>query len=1026
MRSFLASSGLGALAFVLSSQAVAETVISTATTTPLTTGAAGDIHVTSAGSIKPGAGATTAITINSSNKVNNEGTLAIQGVNGATGILANPGFSGDITNSGPITIDEDYTPTDTDKDGDLDGPFAQGNNRFGIHVAPGGTYTGNIANSGTISIEGNNSAGIAIDSALTGSFNGNNGTIAVVGDDSVGIRTAAVSGNVNVGNASNVSASGHNAIGVLLGGNIGGAVTIQGNVTATGFRNVVAPADPSKLDADDLLQGGPAVLIAGNVGGGILLDTAPADTDPKNNDEDSDGITDATETTAAVISYGAAPGLKIGSTTQDISVGAVASSAAGHGLVIKGKVAGVGVYSGVNATGLELGGTGHAVTIAGGMTVTGSVTANANSASATAIHLGGGATVPQVALSGTVSAVGGGTATSAAQAILIDAGAKVDSITNSGTILATRNGTSGTAGAIVDKSGTVGLIQNSGSIGVANAATLGSAATAIDLSANSTGAIVRQVAAATGKPAPTITGNIRFGTGNDTLDIQSGSVVGNVDFGGGADALNLSGNALFKGSLANSAGVALNVGAGSTFDAQNVGTINLGSLTTAGGAALSVKIGDGTHTLYNVAGTANIASGTKVLVAFDHVGTAAGNYTILDAGTLVGGQNLVSSSVNLPFLFDSTLTSNASTGQVNLEVERKTAAELGLNRSESAVIDAALVAADADDAVAGVFLSAMNGQTLKNNLQQMLPEHAGGAFETVTKPSRLAADILAQPGLVHGLWLQQVAWGSSKSIGNTSSYNLSSWGAVGGYDMPVGGIGNVGVTLGYYYGKDHHSGSQLGSDHYEAGVYWRGGTGPLRGWVRGTAATINFNNSRTFTGLNGTAAVTRTADGKWKGQLYSASGGVSYEAQVGRLSIRPNASLEYYKLHEDGYTETGGGAAYDLTVRSRKSDEAAANALLALGYNFMRADDDQGSGWLRVEIEGGRREILSGSIGKTTASFGTGNPFTLSADDRESGWRGAFRVLGGGSSVTFFADASAEQQQGGTSIGGRAGINIGF
>src|SRR4029079_15813639 len=142
-----------------------------------------------------------AITINSSNTVKNEGAIAVQGVNGAVGILANPNLTGDITNSGTITIDEDYTPTDTDKDGDLDGPFAQGNNRFGIHVLSGGSDTGNIVNSGAITIEGNQSAGIAVDSALTGSLS-SSGKVNVTGDNSVGIRTAAVSGNVTIGSGS--------------------------------------------------------------------------------------------------------------------------------------------------------------------------------------------------------------------------------------------------------------------------------------------------------------------------------------------------------------------------------------------------------------------------------------------------------------------------------------------------------------------------------------------------------------------------------------------------------------------------------------------------------------------------------------------------------------------------------------------------------------------------------------------------------------------------------------------------------
>jgi len=410
-------------------------------------------------------------------------------------------------------------------------------------------------------------------------------------------------------------------------------------------------------------------------------------------------------------------------------------------------------------------------------------------------------------------------------------------------------------------------------------------------------------------------------------------------------------------------------------------------------------------------------------VTFDTIGAAAGNYTIINAGTLVGAQNLTSTAINVPFLFTSSLTSTAN--QVVLGVVRKTSAQLGLNQSEAAAIDAVLTAADTDTGVRGVLLGISDGATLQGTLQQMLPEHAGGAFETATKPSRLAADILAQPGMINGLWMQQLAWTSSKSIGSTSRYQLSSWGAVSGYDVSVGPIGNVGVSLGYYYGKDSHSGAEIASDHYEAGAYWRGGTGPLRAWARGTVATIDYDSTRRLSGVASGQPVSRESDAKWNGRLYSASGGVSYEAHFGRLSIRPNASVEYYKLHENAYTESGGGTAYDLTVRSRNSNEAAANAMVTLGYDFT-AREDPDSGWFRVELDGGRREIFSSTIANTIASFGTGAPFTLSAEERKSGWRGGLRVAGGGGSVSFVAEANAEQQQGHTSFGGRMGVSIGL
>ncbi|MES2119662.1 MAG: autotransporter domain-containing protein [Pseudomonadota bacterium] len=993
MRFLLASTALAAL---VAGPAAAETVISTAVTTPVKTSTANDdLRISSAGSVKVTSGA--AVTIDSNDSVKNEGTIAFQGANNSTGILANPNLTGNITNTGAITIDENYTATDADSDGDLDGPFAQGSNRFGIHVLGGGTFTGNVANSGAITVEGNQSAGIAIDSPLIGSLN-DTGKISVIGDDSFGIRTSDVSAGITIGAGSVTSVVGKNSIGVLVGGNVGGGVVIGGSISSTGYRNTTPPADTSKLDADDLLQGGSALEVAGNVNTGIVLDTG-----------------------SSVTTTGSTPAVRIGSATQDLTIGAAGSV---FGLNLKGAVAGVGAYSGVSATGVALGGLGKAVNLAGGIVVTGAVQAKAVNADAVGLNVGAGTTAPQIVVAGAVVATGAGTDATSAQALVIDAGATVNSLTNSGTIAAGRSGTAGTASAIVDKSGTLALITNSGTIGVTDAATLGDKATAIDLSANTTGAVVRQIAAATGKPAPLMFGNILFGSGNDTLDIQAGTVSGKVDFGGGSDILSLTGGGAFHGTLANSAGVAATVGTGSVLDVRNPGTVDLASLTTAADASLGVRIADAGHTMYQVAGAASFGTGTKILVSLDHVGTAAGTYTIVDAGTLTGAENLSSSVVTLPFLFNSSLTSNAATGQVALKVEIKGSGELGVNAAEATILDAVLDVADKDTGIAAAFLQAADSGSIKNTLQQLLPDFAGGSFEAATKGSRLTAQTLSDPRRVSGLWLQEVTWGSRKKIGQSSGYDVSGWGFSGGYGASLGPIGTVGVTAAYMFGKDSRLNNELADNHYEAGVYWRGGTGPFTAWARGTAATINFDSVRNFDATLTAGTVSRRAHAKWNGRLYSASGGVAYEMRTGRLDIRPNASVEYYKLTEGAYTETGGGEAFDLTVRERTSNETAANAMLAIGYELLGSNPDEA--WARFEIEGGRREILSGALGKTVASYGANNPFTLVPEQRESGWRGAVRFLAGGSALSLVAEASAEKVQGDMSLAGRLGVGMAF
>ena len=96
--------------------------------------------------------------------------------------------------------------------------------------------------------------------------------------------------------------------------------------------------------------------------------------------------------------------------------------------------------------------------------------------------------------------------------------------------------------------------------------------------------------------------------------------------------------------------------------------------------------------------------------------------------------------------------------------------------------------------------------------------------------------------------------------------------------------------------------------------------------------------------------------------------------------------------------------------------------MVALGYDLMSLDRNEP--WLRLELEGGRREILSGSLGSTTASFAGGQPFTLVPEERTSGWRAGVRLTGGGPSLGIGAEIGGEEQQGKASIGGRVGIQL--
>ena len=129
-------------------------------------------------------------------------------------------------------------------------------------------------------------------------------------------------------------------------------------------------------------------------------------------------------------------------------------------------------------------------------------------------------------------------------------------------------------------------------------------------------------------------------------------------------------------------------------------------------------------------------------------------------------------------------------------------------------------------------------------------------------------------------------------------------------------------------------------------------------------------------------------------------------------------------MSEDGYEEEGGGTALDLDVDKRKSDELAVNGLMIAGFEWGAYRPDEG--YFRVELEGGRRQIVGGSLGKTSARFGDGDTFTLTPEDRQSGWVGRLRGIGGNSTFRIAGEVGAEEREHKVGLTARASLVLGL
>lgn len=1035
----------------------AEVVISTARTTPIqtsnATGTGPDtIRLANGGSIAVTSGA--AITLNSSHIVDLDTGSAITMANaadGATGILANGGNTGNVIVGGAINITDSLNNEegrDTDGDGDLDGPFAVGTNRHGVRVTGGSPFIGDvrIESTGAITVEGNQSYGVRVESDLQGDLQ-NLGSVNVLGDESYAIRAQGdINGDVEI--LGTVTARGEDATGVSLEGDVAGAVKLQGVVNVTGYRYTTAPQSRpttgtvnnavlylEDLDPEDLLQGGPAVSIAGNVGGGILLDTAPTygtggiedddDNDGvKNGDEDDDGdgtknrddtdrdgdgIIDGQEGNAAITSYGGAPALQIGSASQAITVGAVGTGDEAYGLINRGVVTGSGVYADVDATAIQIGGQGQAVTVAGGVRNEGLVVATAREGDATSIHFAAGASTPTFINTGTINTGAYAEDAAVITGVLIDAGASLPSLVNEGVMTSTGGGGGGTVGVIVDRSGTLTSIRNTGGIQAAlnpnadNDPVTGSV-TAIDVSANTTGVSLVQDGVA--RPAtesdpdsdgdgvpnsrePAINGAIKLGSGADTVDIRNGTVTGDISFGAGADTLSITGGAAVRGAITDSDGLLdINVANG-TLDARQTSRTDVSTLNVGADGALIVTLDPatvGSSAGFNVSGAATIADGAGLGVRFTSLIDGERDFIIVDAdpGSLTYNKTDSSLLTNSPYLFIANVNPDFDEGDIVVNVRRRRADEAELISVEEQAYDAVYQALYDNEAVRNAFLAQTNREGFGNLFEQMLPDHSGGPLlslasgvDAVTR-ALTGRNASAAPGQTSA-WVQEINFYADKDRTETYGFRSEGFGVAGGVERGTG-FGALGLTAAYTSSdlEDPEAEAEevLSANLLELGLYWRAQGQYWTTWARAAGGYASFSATRQLVadGIN------LKNESDWHGWTVALAGGASYQREVGRFTIRPEIYAEYFSLSEEARREKGGGDGFDLHIDERDGHLFSATAAMNVGMNLGR------NGWIRPELRLGWRQNISVDPGETIARFaGSADSFRLTPDTIEGG-----------------------------------------
>lgn len=1054
---FLASTAqaglIAAAVLMAAAPAYADTTVSTGTTATYVTSSAGNVTIAGTGTLTGPTGPVVTVDSSSNVTINSGGTIsagtATTAASGDIGISIQAGKTSTITNAGTISVLENFTPTTNGNF--LVGPISGVSGRYGIYGAAGGTITGGISNTGTIAVYGENSAGIQIDSAFSGNIN-TQGTINVVGDNSYGVKLGNVTGNVTIGGT--VTVTGVKAQGYVQSGNVTGAVVIDGAI-GNAASYAASSGSTIALDPSKFYSSTPIVEIDGNVTGGIIVNAPTSSTSTDSN-------------RGTINAIGNNPALQIGGAT-DITIGAGTTDNGSYDLGLDGTVTATisDNNNPYNAYAVVIGGKGGNVTMSQGIEVYGTVTAATISASATAIQINAGSTVPTLLNTGTIKAA---------------------------------NNTSGIGNGdligVQDLSNTLTSITNQGYITVTG--TTNGRAAAIDLSTSTKNVTITQSYTSTNQTSETtdkaasgynpdtaasyagMTGNIYTGSGNDTLDIQSGYVngnaflgagnntvkladttkwTGNIDFGtGGTATMTMADNSRFYGTLSvnNEAGTLTLAGSskflgsvtgGSSLDvAVNGGTFGAGAatsstihnLTVASGGALQVFINGTTSTSSLLtANSATFASGAKLSLQVNQLLNISNQkYTVLTAGTLTGASGLSSaSSLNLPVLFAGTITSDANNVYVTLS--RASASSLGLTAAQTSAYTAIVNDAAANTNLQSTLLGIYDTPTLRGRFNELLPNYAGGAFDIVSRAARTAGRHIDDDSTLFsisnaGAWLEPIVFNGTRTYGATPGFKTSGGGISTGFEK-VTAIGNVGFSLAWLTGSAKAGTFQnTKASEFNLGLFWRKASGPLYVWAQGNVGRESFKSTRTFNGTvtsTGTGGAVNTANfaynaaGHWAGWSAGLTAGVSYKLPLGEhFSIKPKGVIEYDHLKENGYIESG-DTPIALTIAGRTSSQTTATTTLTAAWASGPATHEGRP--FAVELEAGRRTWVSGNLGTTTGTFETGDTFSIAGDHLPSAWVGGLSILQGGLDYTWKIGTDVERgTDKGVAYGVRASISI--
>jgi len=395
--------------------------------------------------------------------------------------------------------------------------------------------------------------------------------------------------------------------------------------------------------------------------------------------------------------------------------------------------------------------------------------------------------------------------------------------------------------------------------------------------------------------------------GYDSLGNAKGVAAGEISAG----LISISENAEIAGSGTVNNAISLS---GTLSPGNSIGVITMNSVIFENGSVYEVEINsDGTSDLAIIAGNAELSGGHVSVLAENGDWGNFTAFTILEAGSLTGEFQGISS--NLAFLDPFLKYENNS---VILDVYRNDASFESVARTYNQKnISSALAALGTDSEVYKEILG-MSAASARSAFDSMNGEIHATAISAVLNNSRLIRDSLTAHLIERTdvkITAENSAWvklfgftADTDSDGNAAKYDADGQILIGGVDFQPMSSGRFGIALGFESGKveireGRNSDADIKTIHL--GAYGSYDTGFAEFRAGGLMGFSDVDTERTAEA----GGIIETLDGDYRTRIFQAFAEVGKKVDLGKGNIMPFIGAAYIYTEADSFNEVGGDMA---------------------------------------------------------------------------------------------------------------------